>query len=361
MAIALLLASLFGSQSVGGDTDGDGLDDSEERAGWIIYVDLVGKRVVRQVTSDVHTPDTDGDGLDDAVELLNGLDARNPDTDGDGLSDCQEQLHTVRDECEDPDFTDYDGGYGTNPSNADSDRGPSRYVQEILGYVDESFMLNIAQVTWGDGISDSEELFGRTITLADGRVFNDVVTDPLLVDSDGDGLEDGEEVLLYGTHPAIADTDGDGCVDGLDPRPVETERYNAGIQTITFDSARNYYLHIVVGDRALRIPSEGTLAGAAGPNDVSGLMESVRPPGCPYSLNDPWSLVQVIVIDVDANRALDLSSQTKSPATNVGDALSVWLNAIDEELGITREGPYQEDAFKFTGSDGSIAMRPFIA
>ncbi|RWX48850.1 hypothetical protein VT99_10502 [Candidatus Electrothrix marina] len=33
-------------------------------------------------------------------------------------------------------------------------------------------------------------------------------------DSDGDGLGNGEEVLVYGTDPYVADTDGDGLNDG---------------------------------------------------------------------------------------------------------------------------------------------------
>lgn len=32
-------------------------------------------------------------------------------------------------------------------------------------------------------------------------------------DSDGDGLEDGDEVKLHGTNPLLLDTDGDGVSD----------------------------------------------------------------------------------------------------------------------------------------------------
>jgi hypothetical protein len=40
-------------------------------------------------------------------------------------------------------------------------------------------------------------------------------------DSDGDGLFDDEEFSVYGTDPLLADTDGDGVDDGDDPEPAE--------------------------------------------------------------------------------------------------------------------------------------------
>lgn len=61
----------------------------------------------------------------------------------------------------------------------------------------------------GDGLLDGEEVR--------------LGTDPLLADTDGDGLTDAEEVLLHGTNPLLADTDGDGASDddevaaGTDP------------------------------------------------------------------------------------------------------------------------------------------------
>ncbi len=41
-------------------------------------------------------------------------------------------------------------------------------------------------------------------------------TNPLLADTDGDGLSDGLEVHTYHTNPLVADTDGDGYPDGLE-------------------------------------------------------------------------------------------------------------------------------------------------
>ena len=39
-------------------------------------------------------------------------------------------------------------------------------------------------------------------------------TDPFNVDSDNDGLSDGDEVKIYGTNPLNPDTDMDGLDDG---------------------------------------------------------------------------------------------------------------------------------------------------
>ena len=57
----------------------------------------------------------------------------------------------------------------------------------------------------GDGVNLIDELF----------VYG---TDPMLPDSDFDGVFDGIEVAS-GTNPAVRDSDGDGLVDGSDPDP----------------------------------------------------------------------------------------------------------------------------------------------
>ena len=41
-------------------------------------------------------------------------------------------------------------------------------------------------------------------------------TNPLVADSDSDGLSDGLEVHTFHTNPLVADTDGDGYPDGLE-------------------------------------------------------------------------------------------------------------------------------------------------
>lgn len=56
----------------------------------------------------------------------------------------------------------------------------------------------------GDGLSDAQEI--------------EIGTDPDEVDTDNDELGDREEVVVYGTNPLEEDTDGDGYPDGSEVR-----------------------------------------------------------------------------------------------------------------------------------------------
>ena len=64
----------------------------------------------------------------------------------------------------------------------------------------------------GDGLTTAEELL--------------LGTDPYKWDTDGDGLSDGEEVLIYGTDPLNPDTDGDGLTDWQEVRVYGTDPLN---------------------------------------------------------------------------------------------------------------------------------------
>ena len=89
--------------SPGPDSDGDGLDDDDERD---------------EYRTNPNNPDTDGDGLSDGLEVNEyETDPNDPDTDDDGLSDGAE----------------VDPGLGTNPRNADSDGDGLPDGVEVLG------------------------------------------------------------------------------------------------------------------------------------------------------------------------------------------------------------------------------------
>jgi hypothetical protein len=94
-----------------------------------------------------------------------------------------------------------------------------------LGGSDRVYFDNVKVVSWlptgdlsvdtdGDGLSDGEELsLGTDPTdadtdgdaLNDGQEINAHGTDPLDADMDEDGLSDGQEVNIYGTNPKEAD------------------------------------------------------------------------------------------------------------------------------------------------------------
>ena len=160
------------------DTDGDGLKDGIEVMGWEILVVNKGTQRIR-VTSDPGTWDTDDDGLSDYREFSEicdqGGNASNADTDGDGLGDYTEAVHGFE----------WDGeAYSTSPCMFDTDN---------------------------DGLEDGEEVI-------EGQDL--YITHANNSDTDDDGLDDGSEVLHVPrpwqnpTNPLVNDTDGDGMLDG---------------------------------------------------------------------------------------------------------------------------------------------------
>lgn len=122
--------------------------------------------------ANVDRSDTDGDGIDNYIESVLGTDPLLADTDGDGLDDLTELTKTA-----------------TDPTNADTN---------------------------GNGILDGDEDYDKDglCNLAEVQAG----TNPLLEDTDYDGLTDGEEVSRYFTDPLTADTDNDGLTDGGDVR-----------------------------------------------------------------------------------------------------------------------------------------------
>ena len=67
-------------------------------------------------------------------------------------------------------------------------------------------------------INNDQILFGQAVDsdkdgLDDVRE-KEIGTNPQKVDTDGDGLSDGDEVIVYKTSPLVSDTDGDGLSDG---------------------------------------------------------------------------------------------------------------------------------------------------
>ncbi|PJC01511.1 MAG: hypothetical protein CO073_03430, partial [Candidatus Komeilibacteria bacterium CG_4_9_14_0_8_um_filter_36_9] len=109
--------------------------------------------------------DTDGDGIANSID---------PDDDNDSLTDLQEQQ------------------LGTNPLDTDSDN---------------------------DGASDSQDAFPLNSN-EQLDTDNDTIGNNADPDDDNDGLVDTEEISL-GTNPLLADSDGDGVNDKNDFYPLD--------------------------------------------------------------------------------------------------------------------------------------------
>jgi hypothetical protein len=89
----IVLPPTLGNLDPTGDEDGDGLSNQDEITGTVISVNETGypgQTLDYEVYSDPTLADTDGDGLDDAEERSTRTDPGFVDTDGDGLNDWEE-------------------------------------------------------------------------------------------------------------------------------------------------------------------------------------------------------------------------------------------------------------------------------
>ena len=192
---------IVGSDPSNPDTDGGGIPDGEE-------VFDYGTNPL-DGADDATAVDSDSDGLTDAVEATLGTDPQNPDSDSDGLLDGEEVTlgtdplsnDTDSDGVNDFDEIDF---FETNATSAEADKDGDGLLDqdEILIHTTDPNKFDTDE----GGASDGDEVSSGTDPL-DGA--DDSTTD----DADEDGLSLAEE-NENGTDPQNADTDGDGVDDG---------------------------------------------------------------------------------------------------------------------------------------------------
>ncbi len=153
------------------DTDSDSMSDAWETAN---FGDL----------SHDGTADSDSDGLTDLEEHNNNTDPNNSDTDGDGLSDGNEV-----------------NNLSTDPTSADTDNDGMPDGWEVNNSLDPNDPSDTSADPDGDGVLNLDEYtYGLDPNSA-------------LTDSDGDTLSDADELYIYGTNPLLADSDTNGVDD----------------------------------------------------------------------------------------------------------------------------------------------------
>lgn len=359
LVTALLVSGCIDSAT---DSDGDALYDDTETHGWDITVDLMGERVKRHVTSDPHAVDSDGDGVRDSLEFQfpGGMDPSSKDTDGDGLTDCQEALHTVVAECEDPNYIGrYDGGTRTLANNADSDPG-GRWYSLHASYADPTG--TVARPTWGDGISDGEELRGYTMHIMGGDRF--LRTRPDVADTDGDGLHDGEERYVTFSDPTVPDTDGDGCVDGVDLMPALNETYNLGFRSVVVHETGTTPLgeirFAVTFLGTWKVPASGTLTVRQGEErDLRTANPApFRPATCEGTAIPGYAPIQITAInEAHGGGFLDLVSHTVPSAAGKAVA-TVYFHPREAAIAADPAGPWLALPVTLSGPDGQLVLAP---
>jgi len=135
------------------------------------------------------------------------------------------------------------GFYGVDPSTNDTASFQIVFEEGVSNRVSVYFQTARGR---GEGASATlgAQTDRRTLQYAncdEGSVYGGLAlsylfglgTDPLAKDSDGDGLEDGEEVNDWGTDPLVKDTDKDGLDDGdeaaLDTSPTNPDTDGDGM------------------------------------------------------------------------------------------------------------------------------------
>ena len=246
------------------DTDGDGIGDAIEGAGFSPPRDTDGDNTI-----DALDLDSDNDGLQDAAEGANEAPVRDSDgdsipdfvdaliegtdsldIDGDGVADSTE-CHSFPN-CQDsdndgqPDYTETDSDDDGIPDSVEA--GP--YIYALLDTDGDNVPDYQDKDSDNDGIDDYLEAF--VVSIDDQGVLyfsdydNDGVPDYLdrndtakaEIDSDGDGIRDEVECLLYPNCPDTntdgqpdyteVDSDGDGIPDNVEAgndfeAPIDTD------------------------------------------------------------------------------------------------------------------------------------------
>ena len=178
-----------------GDGIGDNADTDDDNDGFEDTVEIEDGTDTKDALD--FPSDPDGDGLTTNQEIELGTDPANPDTDGDGISD--------KDDPEPLDGglnVDSDGDGIIDLIDKDDDNDGYDDLLELELGTDPKNPEEFPEDQDGDFLPDAKE--------------KELGTDPTNPDTDGDGIQDGEDDFPLDPESST-DTDGDGIPDQLDP------------------------------------------------------------------------------------------------------------------------------------------------
>ena len=201
----------MGTNPLSADTDNDGLEDDDEI---LCRLDFCSHPL---------DSDTDNDGLTDGEEHYNyGTDPIDSDSDDDGLSDGLEVGIS--------DLDIFDNEFNSNSCATKNGKNTYTYCDETWQPDEDDLSTTDpnSEDSDGDGINDGDEDLNKNGKLDDGETAAD------LFDTDGGGRNDFDEIYTDSTDPRnpdddIGDTDGDGLFDhrenelGTDPLSVDSD------------------------------------------------------------------------------------------------------------------------------------------
>ena len=192
--------SASGANGAAGDPDGDGRTNAQERS----------------AGTNPMVADSDADGLSDGQEATLGTNPLSADSDGDGLPDGWEVTNALSPTSNvgtngaagDPDNDGRTNGQeyttGTKPVVVDTDLdGLADGYDITVGPADPRYLGWAASIVYTN--STTNRIFKGELSAG---------SNPLVADSDSDGLNDGYEIGTSHTNPLNADSDGDGMGDG---------------------------------------------------------------------------------------------------------------------------------------------------
>jgi len=167
-------------------------------------------------TSNGRASDTDRDGIDDLTELLLNLDPTNADSDGDGLADGLETNTGEAGITEPIRITSFSYDEAAQQITMDwtpAVKGDVKAGTDLAGFPELAAGGVTPPVTFSvpANLSGEPKAFYRVEGPPAGTG-----TSPYVVDTDGDGVSDGDEVNKYGSDPLNTESDGDGYGDGYE-------------------------------------------------------------------------------------------------------------------------------------------------